>query len=227
MPATPSAEYFASLVPDELRRQSGEVFYSGRAAFSKPSPVYLLGINPGSAPDHEPDPTIAGNIRRTLTEHPAEWSSYESGQWKSDQHAMQSHIVALLKHIGREPRFTPASNLIFPRSRSVAEMSRQEASHLTKLCWPFHEAVIKHLNVRAVICLGSDAGKAVARILNANTANPLDTFIENNNRKWPSYAYRANNGMIVFSLTHPSRVNWSNPAADPSPMVKSVLDAHN
>ena len=39
---TPSIESFAALVPCDLLDRSGEVFYSGRAAFSSPSDVYLL-----------------------------------------------------------------------------------------------------------------------------------------------------------------------------------------
>ena len=45
---TPSIESFATLVPCDLLDRSGKVFYSGRAAFSTPSDVYLLGYNPGS-----------------------------------------------------------------------------------------------------------------------------------------------------------------------------------
>lgn len=44
-------ETFARLVPAELWFRSGAVFYSGRAAFSRPSPIYLLGINPGGDPN--------------------------------------------------------------------------------------------------------------------------------------------------------------------------------
>ena len=34
----------------ELKCVSGRVFYSGRAAFSSPADLYLLGYNPGSNP---------------------------------------------------------------------------------------------------------------------------------------------------------------------------------
>ena len=50
---TPSTESFAELVPRDLLDRSGEVFYSGRAAFSTPSDVYLLGYNPGSDPSDQ------------------------------------------------------------------------------------------------------------------------------------------------------------------------------
>ena len=42
-------ELFRS-VPTHLLNESGTVFYSGRDAFSNPSGLYLLGLNPGSSP---------------------------------------------------------------------------------------------------------------------------------------------------------------------------------
>ena len=33
-------------------------------------------------------------------------------------------------------------------------------------------------------------------------------------------AHRADSGLTVLTLTHPGRVDWRNPAADPSPMVR-------
>ena len=39
MPNTPSLESFTDLIPGELLNRSGEVFYSGRAAFFRRSDV--------------------------------------------------------------------------------------------------------------------------------------------------------------------------------------------
>lgn len=83
----PSLEFFASLVPSHLLECSGEVFYSGRAAFSRPSLVYLLGINPGSEQKSGAnEPTIrAGHrtpepgciVRRELNREAAPWRELE------------------------------------------------------------------------------------------------------------------------------------------------------
>lgn len=43
-------ERFAALIPDVLRKESGSVFYSGRAAFAGSPKVYVLGANPGGDP---------------------------------------------------------------------------------------------------------------------------------------------------------------------------------
>ena len=59
---TPSTESFAELIPLDLLDRSGEVFYSGRAAFSTPSDVYLLGYNPGSDPSDQRLRTVRSSI---------------------------------------------------------------------------------------------------------------------------------------------------------------------
>lgn len=43
-------EALQNLVPARLHHEFGEVFYSGRSAFQHPSPIYLLGFNPGGDP---------------------------------------------------------------------------------------------------------------------------------------------------------------------------------
>ena len=43
-------EHFADKIDAELKCESGRVFYSGRAAFSSPADLYLLGYNPGGDP---------------------------------------------------------------------------------------------------------------------------------------------------------------------------------
>lgn len=45
-------EALAEKIPESLLARSGKVFYSGRQAFSKPSPLYVLGVNPGGDPAH-------------------------------------------------------------------------------------------------------------------------------------------------------------------------------
>ena len=53
-----------------------------------------------------------------------------------------------------------------------------------------------------------------------NGHEQIDEFVENNARGLQSVAHRAESGFKVFTLTHPGRINWRNPAADPSPMVR-------
>jgi len=51
-----------SLVPTELRTRSGAVFYTGRAAFTRHPPFYLLGLNPAGDPLLQASETIGRSI---------------------------------------------------------------------------------------------------------------------------------------------------------------------
>ena len=51
-------EDFAKLIPDSIMHRSGKAFYSGRLAFSSPSGLYVLGVNPGGDPEEYPDETV-------------------------------------------------------------------------------------------------------------------------------------------------------------------------
>lgn len=133
---------------------------------------------------------------------------------------MQPRILHLLGHLGLDPRVTPASNVVFVRSSDEGSL-KTEKSSLLDACWPIHEAVIDTLGIRVVACLGKTAGNWVRRKTGAWRL--VDHFIETNDRRWSSCAHEADDGKIVVTLTHPSRVDWRNPLADPSAMVARVI----
>jgi hypothetical protein len=60
---------FANLVDPTLHERSGKVFCSGRAAFSAPARLYLLGLNPGGSPTLQANETIGRNPSRTLDKY--------------------------------------------------------------------------------------------------------------------------------------------------------------
>jgi uracil-DNA glycosylase len=94
----------------------------------------------------------------------------------------------MLARLRLDPRAVPASNVIFARSRGEADL-RDRKSDLLDACWPIHEAVIAALDVRALVCFGGTAGAWVRERLHAHRR--VDTFQENNGRKWTSQAHRA------------------------------------
>ena len=49
---------FRALIPPSVLAESGAAFYSGRAAFSAPSPLYILGLNPGGSPLLQANDTV-------------------------------------------------------------------------------------------------------------------------------------------------------------------------
>lgn len=218
-------ESFADLVPLEIRKRSGEVFYSGRSAFSKPSKLYLLGYNPGTHPQEMPDDTVEQNIQNAISSWPSLFSSYKDCSWNGrspGKARVQQGVVHMLKAVGLDPQEVPSSNLIFPRSRDEKAI-RHESKQLETLCWPFHQAVISLLGIKVIVCMGKSTAIAVRKRLYAH--RPIETFVEKNRRGWKSEAHANETGLVVVRVTHPSRAGWTNPAADPSPLVRSMLNA--
>ena len=118
-------------------------------------------------------------------------------------------------------RETPASNLVFVRSASEADLSA-EKERLINICWPVHQAVIDSQNIETILCLGGTAGRWVREVVGATKM--VDSFRESNARGWASEAHLAKDGRAVITVTHPGRVDWRNPAADPSPLVRRILE---
>ena len=209
-------------VSPEVRRRSGSVFYSGQSAFSAPAPLYLLGLNPGGNADRQVAETVAVDIERFQTER-ADWSAYADQSWEgrsAGTHGMQPRVLLMLKQLGLDPRHVPASNVVFVRSRDEQALEAEKRA-LLAACWPVHAAVITSLNVRMIVCFGGTSGRWTREKMNAH--EPIDQFSERNRRGWTSRAHVAPDGRIVATLTHPSRADWTNPLADPTPFVARLL----
>ena len=222
----PHPEITAALeaIPQALSDRSGSVFYSGRAAFAAPSRLYLVGLNPGGDPMAQAAETI-GAHRKRFREGPAWWSEYADASWagaKPGAWGMQPRVLHMLASLGLDPRSVPASNVVFIRSSTEATLN-SEKSEMLRACWPVHHAVIEALGVQVVVCFGGTAGCWVREALGAETC--VDTYIEENARRWRSKAHRASNGRIVVTLTHPGRANWCNTQSDPTPLVQRVWRA--
>lgn len=213
---------FIEKVESKLLERSGAVFYSGRSAFSEPSDIYILGLNPGGSPLKQATDTIRHNIEQTLARS-YDYSEYQDGVWLNKSpgtHGMQRRVRHLLAGLGRDPRKVPASNVVFIRSereRYLAENKRE----LLNSCWPFHEDVIQGLGIRVVLCFGGTAGAWVREALGAR--EKIGAFTETNNRRWTSEAHQTSDGRAVITLTHPSIAKWDSPMSDPTGLVASVL----
>lgn len=219
-----SIEMALAALPAALSERSGSIFYSGRDAFSAPCPLYLLGLNPGGSPVLQAEQTI-GRDRQEWPDRPSHWSRYLDESWLGNPpgtHGMQPRIGHMFGRLGLDLRRVPASNVVFVRTASERMLAAEKAELLAS-CWPVHEAVIRALEVRAVLCLGKTAGRWVRDALGAQRL--LGTFRETNGRGWQSEAHSDPAGRTVITVTHPSRADWRNPEADPTPFVRSVLDS--
>ena len=216
---------FRALIPQSVLGASGAVFYSGRAAFSAPSPLYILGLNPGGDPLRQANDTVAKHTNMVLNEKPHNWSEYKDESWreghKTGTSGMQPRILYLLGRLGVDPQKTPASNVVFVRSAREKDIA-STFNEVARECWRFHETVIERLHVRLVLCFGQRAGNWVCGQLGATTF--VDEFIEENERKWRSSAFKNAHGITVVVATHPSIADWTNRQTDPSELVRRMLE---
>lgn len=230
----PNIEDFYALVPDSLREVSGKVFYSGRDAFGSPSPLYILGLNPGGAPEDYPDETVGKHTDKVLHNMPDNWCAFTDEVWgvngSRPRHPMQKNVLHMLARLGLDCRKVPSSDLVFPRSQNAEKITKNkvEFDRLIKACWPFHQSVIQQLGVSVVVCLGRDAERGTIACLEAT--NPSlgkfvikDRFVEDGGLKQMSRTYRNNGSVSVVQLLHPSRFHWTNPKSDPTELVQRAL----
>ena len=217
----PSLDFFADLVPERLLESSGEVFYSGRAAFSGTSDVYLLGYNPGSDSADSRLNNVKDNIVQTLRRKERRFSLYYQAWEEGRDQKMQRGIKSLFSNTGLDPCETPSSNCVFVRSKAIDSMNRQERRELETTCWRFHKDVISRLRVKLLLCMGGEAFRVVRNRM--GVARQIDEYVEENRRRWKSQAFEALNGKIIVKLTHPSRASWYIQATDPSPLVRRML----
>ena len=214
---------FASHVPSVVMPVSGGVYYSGRDAFTGPSPLYLLGLNPGGDPVESVAHTVASHLEDSAT-WANNYSAYRDQSWNGRSPGtatMQPRVLHLLDRLGLDPGEVPASNLVFARSAREATMESDRMDAYADLCWPFHAAVIETLQVRVVVCFGGTVGRQVRARLGAHTE--IGCFKETNNRGWTSHAHRGHSGVRVVTVSHPSIADWSNPATDVSDLVAFAL----
>ncbi len=211
------------LVPKNLLDRSGRVFYSGRDAFSNPSRLYLLGLNPGGSPEQQAKETLSWHSSRVLHELPRNWSAYRDESWEGKAPGtlgMQPRVLHALRRLSVDPGRVPASNLIFVRTQREAGLEGR-GDEFANACWAFHERVINTLNIEVVLCFGRTSGDWVRSKLGAR--RHVETFVERNERRWKSESFRSANGTGVVIATHPSVADWRNPATDPTHLVEHLL----
>ena len=212
---------FVKLLPETWLDRAGSAFFSGRRAFDEPCDLYLLGLNPTGDPAG--DYTIRGNVESVLRDCPVNWSAWRDERWGDNEpgrNYRQRRVLHMFERIGRDPGEVPTSEVIFLRSTKW-RTDLGDLEPLVERCWPFHEAVIRTLGVRVVVCLGGAAGGLVRRRLDAH--EQVDEFVEDNRRGWKSQVHASSQGLAVVTLAHPSQVDWTKPASDPTGLVERSL----
>jgi hypothetical protein len=72
---------------------------------------------------------------------------------------------------------------------------------------------------------GKVTGEAVRRRIEA--WQPAGQFCETNARGWKSETFVNKRGLAMVSVTHPSRAAWSNPDANPMPLIRAVMNGEH
>jgi len=212
----------ALALPAAIQQRSGSVFYSGTGAFTHPSRLYTLGLNPGGSPVQQAQNTVRSDLE-DWSARPEHYSRYVDESWEGKApgtHGMQPRIRHMFGQLGLDLRSTPASNLVFIRSRGEADLAAEKAS-LLRDCWPVHQAVIDGLGIDTILCLGGTAGNWVRERLGITKI--LDRYSETNARGWTSETHIGDCGRAVVTVTHPGRANWINPDSDPTPLLQRAL----
>jgi uracil-DNA glycosylase family 4 len=216
-------EELAERIPAELLPRSGKVFYSGRLAFSVPSALYVLGVNPGGDSSQHESETVGSDTAAVLRSYPDDWSAYRDESWERaapGTYGMAPRVLHLFAALGFSPGQVPCSNLVFVRSRREGDIG-DEMAMLADRCWPFHELAIERLRPKVILCFGKTAGNYLRNKVGANTLH--SELVETNNRRWRSQAFAGRNGLMVVVATHPSIADWSAPSTDPTPLIRNVL----
>lgn len=213
-------ESLVDSIPPELLGRSGKVFYSGRRAFATRSSLYVLGVNPGGAPESHQAETIGSHTDSVLRIYADDWCAYRDESWEGHEpgtYGMAPRVLHLYAALGLDPGAVPASNLVFVRSAREGNISKLEMMTLADRCWDFHAGAIRFLQPRAILCFGKTAGHYVRGKTGASEL--VAEFVETNRRRWRSQVYANASGLRVVVATHPSIADWTAAATDPTHLV--------
>lgn len=134
---------------DLILDRQGEVIYSSHSTLKK-GDLYVLGLNPGG----EGFITIREHLNQLLSRNEnsfldEKWKNRIS-EWNKGEAPLQKRVINLLESIGYNPREVCSSNLIFVTSRTAEEVNYGLAGY----CWKFHEAVLKIVQPKVILCFG-------------------------------------------------------------------------
>lgn len=151
MTATAIEAALAHISP-QILGHSGSVFYSGPDAFDGPRSIYVLGLNPGGDPVKQAANTIGRHIA-AFRAKTSPWSEYLDESWEGaapGTWGMQPRVLHMFRVLGLDPRQSPASNIVFVRSKNEKTLT-QSKDELLHACWPVHKAVIDSLAIRTIV----------------------------------------------------------------------------
>ncbi len=215
MSAAQAIADFASKALRPILDESGYVLYSAANSL-KPCPVYLLGSNPGGSPEDHAEATVRASINalptKTINNYLDEAWGATQKSWQEGEAPLQQRVVWLLEQLGLSPRKVPCSNLIFVRSKEIANLP---FNPLADLCWKVHEQIIEIVSPEIVMVFGNSRPSPYTYLYEKFSPTAEKTF-PSGHGNWSCRSFKAN-GVTVIGLPHLSRykvigksevINW-------------------
>ncbi len=188
---------FVSFAKSELKEildYSGNVLYSSSETL-KPGTVYLLGYNPGGAPEDHKEETIERSLDGLPKKKRNNYIDDEG--WKSD---LQDQVLWLLKKLGLNPAEVCASNLIFKRSKDDTGVNYPEDADT---CWPVHERILQVVKPKMIIAFGNGEDESTYKYLKDNLENDNEEVTcDAGHKNWKCKSFKSASGVAVIGLPH-------------------------
>jgi hypothetical protein len=217
-------EDYLELIPADLMNASGAAFYAGRRAFETPSRLYLLDANPGGNSLRQAGETVQWHCNKVLYNEPDNWSAYRDESWEDatpGTGGIQPRVLTLLEDLHLNPGVVPASNLVFLHS-PVKTRVHGDFDELAARCWGFHQAVLKRLGTKVILCFGVPTGDWVRMRLDAHEL--VNALGQDTGGRGSSRAYKNADDLIVVVASHPGRSDWQERGNDPTQLVRAALE---
>lgn len=148
-----------------IQHRSGAVLYSGTATLTR-GDLYVMGDNPGGSGANMP------SIAEALHPKDASGHEYTDGDWEKGGRAFQNRARQLFDAIGTDLRTTLATNAVFVRSATSAELAdgwRLWWDH----CWKVHQILLRVVRPRIIICFGVQAYEKLRHTQEGRPGKPI------------------------------------------------------
>ncbi|MBX3350710.1 MAG: hypothetical protein KF747_18475 [Nitrospira sp.] len=152
--------------------ESGAVFYSGRQTLEGKTDFYLMGLNPGGAPDVMKEETIKRSLSDWQGKKPDYWSEYRDAywgkkqQWTDADNGNSRHQKWVRDFcadcLGEDVRNVFSANAIFKRTKKGVDLPK--GTNVDDICWQVHKLLFSKVQPKYIICLGHGSGSPFERL---------------------------------------------------------------
>lgn len=190
--------------------KSGAVLYNGWDTLRSNNGLYIMGFNPGGAPND------SKSMIDYLNELKDNHCSYEDECWYCSvdcrnakhfgQKPHQKRVKELAQILGHDVRKSFATNAIFVRSKKQDDL--KASLKLFEKCWKIHQIFLSIIRPKIILCLGNGERSSAFALLKAKfrdneiTSGGVKEFIG----KMPMADGKVLEVRIV-GVRHPSRFN--------------------